>query len=240
MSVGARCFGGLRTGDLHALRWEALDTANGAFTFGWAPRKKTSRPQKLSIPSMMRPILRDWWTRHSQPSIGLVFPVLRGDKAGVGEKHGVSHAGAFRRDLKRAFTAACEANSRASVPTKGSPRWLELFEHTAHTKPVDFHSWRRAFNQALADAEVNAQTASALAGHADLGAHMRYLTNTSKMRTIPEAALPVIVVSSDTRTIHESIGPSSTAELTEPTEYSGAGREIRTLDLQHGKLTLYR
>lgn len=234
MSIVARCFGGLRTGDLHALRWDALETTNGAFTFGWAPRKKTSRPQKLSIPPMMRPILHDWWTRHGQPTVGLVFPSLRGSMAGVGEKQGVSHAGAFRRDLKRAFTAALEANPKASVPKKGSPRWNELFEQTSHTKPVDFHSWRRAFNQALADAEVNAQTASALAGHADLGAHMRYLTNTSKMRTIPEAALPVITVSSDTRTIQETIEPTSTAEPTEPTEDSGAGRGTRTLDLQHG------
>jgi hypothetical protein len=38
-----------------------------------------------------------------------------------------------------------------------------LFEETATTLPVDFHSWRRAYCQALADADVNAQRAKALA-----------------------------------------------------------------------------
>ena len=30
---------------------------------GWAARKKTQRPQRLEIPPMLRPILRDWWER---------------------------------------------------------------------------------------------------------------------------------------------------------------------------------
>lgn len=49
MACVSRCFGGLRTGDLHALRWESLDTAEGMFRFGWAARKKTARPQLLEI-----------------------------------------------------------------------------------------------------------------------------------------------------------------------------------------------
>src|SRR5690606_21221088 len=73
----SRMFGGLRTGDLHAIKWDALD-AEGGFQFGWAPRKKTARPQKLVIPVMLRPILRDWWERQGRPMTGLVFPTLRG------------------------------------------------------------------------------------------------------------------------------------------------------------------
>jgi len=65
-----------------------------------------------------------------------------------------------------------------------------LFVPTQHTKPVDFHSWRRAFNQALADAGVNAQSAAALAGHASLEAHSKYLKNTAASRQVPEGALP--------------------------------------------------
>jgi len=61
MSCIARMFGGLRTGDLDALRWESLETAGGAFTRGWAPRQKTGTPQALEIPGMLRPIIRDWW-----------------------------------------------------------------------------------------------------------------------------------------------------------------------------------
>ena len=102
MACVARMFGGLRTGDLHSLKWESFDVERGAFTWGWAPRRKTKRPQLLQVPEMLRPILRDWWERHGRPSEGLIFPARRGDRAGE-EKRKVSHARAFRRDLRRAF-----------------------------------------------------------------------------------------------------------------------------------------
>ena len=70
----------------------------------------------------------------------------------------------------------------------------ELFTETATSLPVDFHSWRRAFNQALANAGVNAQTAQALAGHASLTAHERYLRNADDMKRMPEAALPRLLI----------------------------------------------
>jgi len=43
----SRCFGGLRTGDMHAFRWESLDT-DGHFMFGGAPRKKDRAPPSCS------------------------------------------------------------------------------------------------------------------------------------------------------------------------------------------------
>jgi len=76
-----------------------------------------------------------------------------------------------------------------------TPREHEIFEESAYTLPVDFHSWRRAFSQALADADVNIQQATALAGHASLAAHGRYLANSGRTRTLPEAALPKIQIS---------------------------------------------
>jgi Phage integrase family len=57
---------------------------------------------------------------------------------------------------------------------------------------VDFHSFRRAFNTALAEAGVNLQTAMALAAHSDAKTHMGYVMKTKAMRTIPEAALPLL------------------------------------------------
>jgi len=36
-----------------------------------------------------------------------------------------------------------------------TPRKSELLNGNAHTLPVDFHSWRRAYCQSLADAGVN-------------------------------------------------------------------------------------
>lgn len=61
-----------------------------------------------------------------------------------------------------------------------------LFTETPERLPVDFHSWRRAYSQALADADVNAQQASRLAGHDSLSAHQRYLQNAEKMARLPE------------------------------------------------------
>jgi hypothetical protein len=56
--------------------------------------------------------------------------------------------------------------------------------------PVDFHSWRRAYTQALADAGTNAQHATALAGHASLSAHARYLARCGRALEAPEGAMP--------------------------------------------------
>ena len=196
MSIVARTFGGLRTGDLHALRWdEHFDTKDGGFTHGMAPRRKTASPQKLEIPEMLRPFLRRWWQAHGEPTRGLVFPSLRGAGAGKGSKHGVSHAAAFRRDLQRAFKAA-DAAGVANAPDADSARWLELFaeaDHPTH-KPVDFHSWRRSYAQALADAGVNAQTAAKLTGQT-VAIHETYLTRSTKARVMPTAALPDLSIS---------------------------------------------
>jgi integrase len=199
MACVARMFGGLRTGDLHALRWDAFETEAGAFTWGYAPRQKTRRPQLLEVPAMLRPMLRDHWERAGRPTEGLVFPVRKAGKRGqrVGlQRLGVSHASAFRRDLERAFLAATERGDE-SAPAKGSARWRELFTETEYTLPVDFHSWRRAFAQALADADLNAQRSMALTGHASLAAHARYLRSAGKLQKLPEAALPALTVYPD-------------------------------------------
>jgi integrase len=237
MACVARMFGGLRTGDLHALDWETLDTQDGAFAWGWAPRRKTQAPQLLAIPEMLRPILRDWWERstserfpNGKPTSGPVFPTRRGDRAG-GERGHASHAKAFRRDLRRAFgidvlrvVEVMRKNGRKLPKRYWEPvreltkRERELLDETPYTLPVDFHSWRRAYSQALADADVNAQTATALAGHASLAAHARYLANASKVLSIPEKALPRIGV------FHHSGGETSPPQNTnQPNLASRAG-----------------
>jgi integrase len=197
MSALARVFGGLRTGDLHSMKWTGFDVEQGGFAWGIAPRKKTARPQRIAVPDSLRPILRDWWERQGKPTMGLLFPTLRGKRAGQGEKHGVSHAAAMRRDLQAAFTDYRDEHAvlgkdalDATVPAKDSARWRELFEETEETRPVDFHSWRRRFVQALADMGMNAQQAQKLAGHADLSAHERYLRSSARTLEIPSEALP--------------------------------------------------
>ncbi|HEY3236752.1 MAG TPA: tyrosine-type recombinase/integrase, partial [Polyangiaceae bacterium] len=138
---------------------------------------------------------------------GPVFPSRRGERAGK-VKLKVSHADAFRRDLRRAFgidqpetRRIVRKDGRRDTKTHWKPqrqltaRERELFEETNYSLPVDFHSWRRAYSQALADADVNVQQATALAGHASLSAHQRYLESATKMRSIPERALPRLEVS---------------------------------------------
>src|SRR5262249_54158439 len=77
--------------------------------------------------------------------------------------------------------------------TKPAPNPRDpLYFETATTLPVDFHSFRRAFNTALATANVNVQRAMHLAGHTDAKTHMRYVKKTPEMMAIPEAALPAL------------------------------------------------
>ena len=249
MACVARMFGGLRTGDLHAIDWSSLDTENGRFAMGWAPRQKTKTPQPLEIPAMLRPILRDWWERTEKKVTGPVFPTRKGERAGE-ERKKSSHAKAFRRDLRRAFgidqrraVVVKRSNNRPLTKYLWEPvreltaRERELFEEGRYTLPVDFHSWRRAFSQALADADVNAQQAQALAGHASLAAHQRYLANATKVRSIPEAALPRIGVS------HHPSGETGVANdsvANENSDISGGRDRSRTCDIRLVRPALYR
>ena len=211
MSCIARLFGGVRTSDLHTMTWQSLDAANGRFGYGYAPRSKANHPQRLIIDEMLRPIIRKWWEARGCPLEGLVFPALRDgkhSKAGEGQKHQVSHAHAMRQDLRRAFgidKLVAEVFKRSNgrrLPgykwvhgRKMNPRERELLEETENTLPVDFHSWRRAYCQALADAGVNAQLAKALAGHSTEAAHEKYLRSSETARALPEQARPQIDLS---------------------------------------------
>jgi hypothetical protein len=123
-----------------------------------------------------------------------VFPKRRGDGAGAHGRKRSSHAKAFRRDLRRVFGIDiwnAEAGGFERAENRElTARELVLLDETEYSLPVDFHSWRRAYNQALADAGVNAQTSMALAGHSSLAAHEKYLRSCEKSRTMPLDALP--------------------------------------------------
>ncbi len=81
------------------------------------------------------------------------------------------------------------ATDEGGTRTEPNPR-DPLYYETATTLPVDFHSFRRAFNTALAEAGVNVQHAMHLASHSDPKVHARYVMSTKAMRTIPASALP--------------------------------------------------
>lgn len=174
LSFVARIQGGMRSGDLNRWDWSMIDTTN--FARCTVLRWKTKRPQTLEVPELLRPILRQWWERQGSPLDGPVFPRRRGPKAGGFRKtRGHSYAAQLRRDLWRAGV-----------------RRHELHKETATSKPVDFHSFRRAFSTALAEANVSAQRAMHLAGHSDPHVHARYVMRTVAMQKIPTEALPQI------------------------------------------------
>ena len=248
MAIVSRCFGGLRSGDLHGLRWDHFDPPH--FTRGVALRRKTGTPQELEVPGVMRPALVAWWHEHGEPKTGLVFPALRGDRAGVGEKSGCSHAPELRRDLFRAGVRRHECTwhpplvapswpaetinaagrkRKASAPASCCPNLARdpLFVDTATSRPVDFHSFRRAFASGLAFAGVNLQTAMRLAtSHAHAETHQRYVDK-ARALAVPDAALPKLT------------GPWPGAAA-QSSSLLGAGHEIRTRDPQLGKLMLYQ
>lgn len=122
-----------------------------------------------------------------------------------------------------------------------TPREVELFTETTYTKPVDFHSFRRAFKQALADAGVELQTAMALSGATDAKAHQRYLANTAKMRELPAGALPILAIA-DGKKIWGDSGNSLFSEREKGFEPSTStlGRSHSTAELLPRKCRVER
>ena len=102
--------------------------------------------------------------------------------------------------------------SSSTVPW--TDRQRELLEGNDAVKPVDFHSWRRAYNQALADAGTNAQAAMVLGGWSSSKAFDRYLKRTRQAVTIPDGALPTLEHSSghaEARTEHPTPSDHATS-----------------------------
>ncbi len=202
LALVARCEGGMRTGDLHRWDWAQIDRVHFAECI--IPRAKTETPQVLAVPPVLAPFIRAWWERAGKPEAGPVFPVRVGKRAGEAKRPENSYAKRLRRDLFRAGVyrmppvevPATKPGQRTDLKkapegTKLAPHPRDpLYHETATTLPVDFHSFRRAFNTALAEAGVNVQHAMHLAGHSDAKTHMRYVMQAPALRTIPAAALP--------------------------------------------------
>jgi hypothetical protein len=200
MSAVSRCLGGQRTNDLHVATWEDnFEIAGGAFPRCRVVRTKGRTMTRLTVPEPVAAVVRIWWEHQGRPLAGPIFPLLRGEHAGEARVTQDSHAFAMRQDIARALGLS------VWNPTGGKRRsgsWVKgremteterpIFVKTKYTLPADFHSWRRGWVQALADAEVNMQTAAALTGHmmAGLGVHGRYLGNSQRERSVPVGVVP--------------------------------------------------
>jgi integrase len=205
LGLAARTLGGMRASDLVRWDWSMIDRVHFAECF--VPRSKTGKPDRLEVPDMVRPFLRARWEQHGCPEAGPVFPIERGKHAG--EARTVETFGTFAARLRRNLFAAgvvrmppvevpfvkpgtrTDLGKKSPQATRLAPNPRDpLYNETATTLPVDFHSFRRAYNTALAEAGVNVQQAMHLAGHSDPKVHMRYVQQTATMRRIPEAAVP--------------------------------------------------
>jgi len=217
LGVVARVEGGMRTIDLIAWDWEHLDLI--AFAFCIVPRTKTGKPQRLEVPEILRVPIAAWWEQHGRPAAGPVFPVTKGERMGQRRQaRGVSFAKRLRRSL---FVAGITRLS----PSSGKPHPRDpLYFETDDTRPVDFHSFRRGFAQALDGAEgVSRKAAMRLTGHASEEAHLRYLKRTgqgAEVLQLPAAVLPALARA------EQGIGDGDAAGVAEMAELGVAVREI--------------
>jgi integrase len=175
LTIVSRCEAGMRTGELNRWDWSNIDRVDFAVCDIF--RSKTRDWQEgIEIPAVLRPWLRAWWEAKGKPASGPVFPARRGaNKGGFKVTRGISYAHRLRAALRKA----------------GIDR-AELHEGSAKRARCNFHSFRHAFNSALADAGVNMQHAMSLASHSDAKTHMGYVEASASMKLIPASAMPLL------------------------------------------------
>jgi len=189
----ARLLGGARTSEVHRLQWTSFEMMDGEFvTCRLRRSKKKGPPQRLEIPTMLRPVLAHWWELAGKPETGFVFGKVKG---AIGEQRSkTSLADAFRRDLARAFDLEKydpkEKNYVPDPEVKWTRRQIELLKGTDEFLPVDFHSWRRSFCKAVDATDISESEKDDLSNHAPGGVRKLYLRNGGKALVFPEAALP--------------------------------------------------
>ncbi len=207
LALLARVFGGMRTAEVNRMDWSLVnrdDYSKVSFFRAKAKRGRGGKLQELIVPIELRQHLRAWHESQDKPEAGVVFPVTRGATKGAARSKGTTYAKTLRKYLflagvVRHDCAAAADHERRWDIVKGEPRACcprakndPLFFDTTASRRVDFHSFRRAFASALADAGVNEQTAMHLASHADSRVHALYTMRTTKMMVIPASAVPAL------------------------------------------------
>jgi len=196
MSLASRTFGGMRTSDLHAWDWGHIDTAR--WLDAHVPRPKTKSKDRLGLPEVLLPVLQAWWDAKGRPTSGPVFPIRRGKRAGERKRGKISYAKALREALWQAgIVRPLPGFDEATTDEQRRPFCL-IQAGSENYLPLDFHSFRRAYNTGLARAGVNVQTAMRLAGHRNPSTHMRYVMNTESL-SAPSAALPAFLPPSEAK-----------------------------------------
>ncbi|HEY3493345.1 MAG TPA: hypothetical protein VGK73_01610 [Polyangiaceae bacterium] len=184
MALFARDLGGHRTSDLHAADWEDFDTVAWRTCKVRRPKTdpKTGRRRRLEragksratrayekvthgIPATVKGPLIAWWEAHGCPTAGPVFPLRRGPNAGKRKTgKGISYAQPLRDALwSEGIVRPLPGYERAVGDERRN--FCALQVDTDETRAVDFHSFRRAYVTALADAGASMQDALDLTGH---------------------------------------------------------------------------
>ena len=252
MSLVARTLGGMRASDVVRWDWSMIDKKD--FAAATIPRTKTGTPHRLTVPESVRPFLSSYWDSSGNPETGPVFPIERGPHAGEARAAG---EGKFAKRLRRALFKAGvvrmppveaplrKVGLRWDIPgkydglTMPAPNPLDpLYFETETSLPVDFHSFRRAYNTALAEAGVNVQQSMHLAGHTNASTHMRYVMKTAAMQMVPDEAIPELPSVELSRDV--TIQTSDNITNSPTTVNTRAGHGTRTRDPQLGKLVLYQ
>jgi integrase len=123
---------------------------------------------------------------------------------------------------KNADRATLDALVAAAAAAEAQARKLCLIQAGSEDfKPLDFHSFRRAFATGLASSGMNVQQAMALAGHRNASTHMLYVRITEVL-DIPEAALPKLTGAATV--------PFALLAASQTSVFSGAPGMIRTCD----------
>jgi integrase len=194
MAMASRCLGGMRTSDLHAWDWSHIDTDNWADAHVPRPKvaKSARRLPRLVLPEILVPVLVAWWDAQGRPVSGPVFPVQKGPRAGKTKGRGISYAQALRDALWAAgVVRPLPGFDRARTEEERKVRCLIQSGDNLEYKPVDFHSFRRAFATSLASANVSTPMAMALADHHDPATHARYVRLGQRTALeMPSLALP--------------------------------------------------
>jgi integrase len=219
MAYTSRTFGGMRTSDLHAWDWKHIDTQDWADAHVPRPKTKSSDRLALPesfVPVLKAwwrqhgsptagpvfPVRKGpragkrkqgktsyaWHLREALWLAGIVRPLDGFEKARAAWQ--AAQAELERAVSRRAERTELDARIAAATAAEGRARKLCLIQAGSEDyKPLDFHSFRRAFATGLADAGVNVQQAMALAGHRTASTHMRYVRITEVLE-VPTAALP--------------------------------------------------
>jgi hypothetical protein len=149
----------------------------------------------MVLPDVLVPLQPAGWDSHGRPLSGPVFPCRRGSRAGEREGKGISYVTALR-DALWAAGIVRPAPGFEQATTDTERRKLCLIQSgSTELRPLDVHSFRRAYNTALADANVQDRLAPRGPPQC-IHAHARYVmrTGASRRRRLgPRSAIQVTV-----------------------------------------------